>query len=202
MRNETNHLSRRALLKLTGNTVAASLAGIGNAEEAPEARSLFDGKTLDGWIQIENSATSMAAAGITDPAAFAAKLTSGSDAMSVFLHGRLQDSIRADLAAYPASSAKAKAVISALVKDLNQLISGPSIYDKARFTNVVLRPETAQLLNLNPGGLQLARLNKLLLEDTYPAELAKSVVTGWVVKDGANGQHGLRARSHLHREEL
>ena len=190
MRNKTNHLSRRALLRLTGITVAASVVGIGNAEEEPPAISLFDGKTLDGWIQIENSATSLASGGITDPASFAGKLTSGSDAVSVFLRGRLQSSVKSDLAAYSASSANAKAVISALVKDLNQLISGPSIYDKARFTNVVLRPETAQLLKQNPDGQQLARLNKLLLEDAYPAELAKSYLTGWIVKDGAMASTG------------
>src|SRR5260370_6080030 len=184
MRNETSDLSRRALLKLTGTTVAGSVVGIGNAEEESPTSSLFDGKTLDGWIQIENSATSLAAGGITDPAVFAGKLTSGSDAISVFLRGRLQDSVKADLAAYSASSANAKAVISALVKDLNQLISGPSLYDKASFSNIVLRPETAQLLKQNPSGQQLARLNKLLLEDTFPKELAKSSVSGWVVKDG------------------
>lgn len=188
MRIETNNLSRRALMKMAGITVAGSV--VGNAEEESARATLFDGKTLDGWIQIENTATSLAAGGIRDPAAFAAKLTNGPDAMSVFLRGRLQDSIKADLAAYSASNANAKAVISALVKDLNQLISGPSIYDKTRFSNVSLRSETVQLLNKNPGGLQLARLNKLLLEDNYPAELAKSFVTGWVVKDGAMASTG------------
>ena len=190
MRNETNPLSRRALLKLTGITVAASVVGIGNAEEAPPAISLFDGKTLDGWIQIENSATSLASGGITDPVSFAGKLTGGSDAVSVFLRGSLQSPVKSDLAAYSASSANAKTVISALVKDLNQLISGPSIYDKARFANVILRPETAQLLKQNPGGQQLARLNKLLLEDAYPTELARSYLTGWIVKDGAMASTG------------
>jgi 3-keto-disaccharide hydrolase len=190
VRSEINHLSRRSLLKLTGVTVAAAVVGTGNAEEGPPASSLFDGKTLDGWIQIENSATSLASGGITDPASFAAKLTAGTDAISLFLRGRLQSSVKSDLAAYSASSANAKAVISALVKDLNELISGPSIYDKARFTSVVLRPETAQLLKQDPRGQQMARLNKLLLEDTYPAELAKSYLTGWVVKDGAMASTG------------
>jgi len=48
------------LVKLAGITVAGSVVGVGNAHgEAPKAISLFDGKTLDGWIQIENSATSL-----------------------------------------------------------------------------------------------------------------------------------------------
>lgn len=65
------------------------------------------------------------------------------------------------------------------------MVAGPAIYDAARFHAVVLRPETDRLLKQNPQGQQLARLNKVLLEDAYPAELAKSVSTGWVVKDGA-----------------
>ena len=187
MQDGLNPLSRRAFVRLAG--IAA--AGLEYAKgESPTAVSLFDGKTLDGWIQIENSATSLPSGGITDPAAFAGKLTNGPDAMSVFLRGRLQDSVKADLAVYSAASANAKAVISALLKDLNQVISGPSIYDKARFGNIVPRPETEQLLKQNPSGQQLARLNRLLLEDAYPGELAKSSSTGWVVKDGAMASTG------------
>jgi hypothetical protein len=187
--NESNGLSRRAWMKLAGITAAGSVVGSGDLEGAPAAP-LFDGKTLDGWIQIENSATSLASGGITEPAAFAAKLAGGADAVSEFLQGRLQDSVKADLGAYSASNANAKAVVSALVKDLNQVISGPSIYERARFHDVILRPETEQLLRQNPRGQQLARLNKLLLEDAYPGELAKSFATGWVVKDGAMSSTG------------
>jgi hypothetical protein len=89
--------------------------GIGNAQRESRTSSLFDGRTLDRWIQIENSATSLSSDGITDAGAFAGKLTNGPDAMSVFLRGRLQDSVKADLAAYSTSSANAKTVISALV---------------------------------------------------------------------------------------
>src|SRR5579864_90269 len=156
MTDESNYLSRRELL--AGIALAGPVL-----KAAPAEGSLFDGKTLDGWIQIENSATSLASGGIIDPAGFAGKLTNGSDAVSVFLRGRLLDS-------------------KAVVKDLNRVIAGPSIYDKERFSGIVLRAETVQLLRQNPSGQQLARLNKLLLEDAYTVELAKSVTTGWVVK--------------------
>jgi hypothetical protein len=190
MRDKANHLSRRALIKLAAISAASSFAGIGNAAGTKAAVPIFDGKTLDGWIQIENSATSLPSGSITDPAAFAAKLANGQDAVSLFLRGRLQDSVKADVAAYSASNANAKAVISALSKDLNDVLSGPSIYDRSRFSKVVLRPETAQLLQQNPHGQQLARLNKLLLEDAYPGELAKSTLAGWIVKDGAMASTG------------
>ena len=193
MRYETNDLSRRALGPFEAGLNRRGGLGLGvrNAAGEPAAAvSLFDGKTLDGWIQIENSVTSIAAGGITNPAAFAGELTNGSDAVSVFLRARLEASTKAALAAYSASSANAKAAISAVVKDLNQIISGPSIYESSRFSKVTLRFETQQLLARNPRGQELAKLNKLLLEDAYPRDLAKTSSAGWVVKDNAMASMG------------
>lgn len=178
-------------VKLTGITVAGcSLIDVGNAKEESRTAPLFDGKTLDGWLQIENNATSLSAGQITDQTAFFGKLASGPGAVSAFLRAQLDDTVKAGIAAYSASNTDAKALLWSLVKDLNQVISGPSIYDKARFNNVALRSETEELLKQNPRGQQLARLNKLLLEDAYPAEMAKTAPTGWIVKDGAIASMG------------
>ena len=176
--------SRRSLLKLA----AGALASVRGAEAAPAA--LFDGRTLDGWLQIENNATAFSSGGITDPAAFIARLTKAADPVSAFLHRRLSLPVRADLARDPAESGNAKAMLSALVKDLNRVVSGPSIYTAARFRGVALRPETLQLLHENPRGQDSPRLNKLLIEDAYPAALAKSVTTGWTVKNGVMASAG------------
>lgn len=151
---------------------------------------LFDGRTLDGWLQIENNATAFSSGAITGPAAFAAKLTKADDPVSAFLRQRLRPSVRSELARKSAGSVDAKAAIAALVKDLNRVVCGPSIYTAARFRGVVLRPETAQLLRGHARGWQLARLNKLLIEDAYPAELAKSATAGWTVKEGAMASTG------------
>jgi len=161
-------------MKLGGLAAAGYLARPAQAQVP-----LFDGKTLDGWLQIENNATSISAASITNSEAFVAWLTNGSDPMSEFLRARLQDSLKSDL--------------STLVKALNKIISGPSIYDKDRFTGIVLRKETASLIVQNPHGAQLSHLNKLLLEDAYPEELSQSpdpLPAGWVVKDGAMASTG------------
>src|SRR5438309_11511829 len=109
------HLSRRSVVKLAGLAAAGCAVRAGQAAEV----SLFDGKTLDGWLQVENNATLLWAAGITDPAKFAQRLSDGVDPVSIFLRDRLQDSTKTDLAAYSSSSANAKAVIAALVKDIN-----------------------------------------------------------------------------------
>jgi hypothetical protein len=171
-----------------------SSLGIGSAwaqQDSRSAISLFDGKTLDGWIQIENGATSLPVGAIADPAAFVNKLTNGTDAVSLFLRGRLEDLVKADLATYSATNANAKALLSAVARNINEVIHGPSIFDIPRFRDVALRPDTEQFLQQDVHGLQLARLNMLLIEDAYPAELAKSSATGWVVKNGVMASKGI-----------
>jgi hypothetical protein len=193
MQNDRNHLNRRTFVRLAGGAAAAcSLSGVRVAQGASRnAVPLFDGKSLDGWLQIENNATSLAADSILDQPAFAARLATGIDAVSVFLRPKLDPLVRADLASFAPTNANARPLLSALAKDINLVLSGPSIYGATRFVQVTLRPETVELLRQNPHGWQLARLNKLLLEDAYPAELAKSVTTGWTVKDGAMASTGV-----------
>jgi hypothetical protein len=183
------HWKRRSFVKLAGTAAGAALVGrAAPGGDSSTAISLFDGKTLDGWIQVENNATSLSSGAITDVPAFAARLVNGSDALSVHLRSQVKDVLKTDVGEY--SGPDAKAATSALVKALNHVISGPSIYDERRFHGLILRPETMQLIEQNPHGYQLARLNKMLFEDAYPAELAKSSLTGWTVKDGAMASTG------------
>ena len=70
-----------------------------------------------------------------------------------------------------ASSEKAQEVV---VQALNKIIGEPCIYERERFKEVALRPETADLMKREPTGLALARLNRMLLEDAYPAELSRN----------------------------
>jgi hypothetical protein len=115
----------------------------------------------------------------------------GSGAVSVFLRGRLDEPVRATLSTFAGPDPGGKATISALVKNLNQIVAGPSIYDKARFgKGIILRPETRKLIKENPQGQQLARLNKLLIEDAYAKQIAPSSLTGWEVRDGAMASKG------------
>ncbi len=189
----TNRLSRRTFMeKAAGAVVTGSIIGVGSAKASPaKSIRLFDGSTLDGWLQTVNGATSLSASQITDPAAFITNLTNGSDPFSVFLRAPLDPETTANLKNYAASDADAKAAVSALVTNLNRIIAGPPIYDHARFDKgIVLRPETLKLLKETPHGQQLARLNKLLVEDAYPAAITPSASVGWVVRDGVMASLG------------
>ena len=180
-------LSRRAFAALTGKSALAALAlpSLASAEPIP----LFNGLNLDGWLSIENSATSLSTGSITDQPAFIAQLNKPADPLSTFLRSQFDEALRSDLASFSPSNPNAKATLSALVKQLNQILSGPSLYDKARFSGITLRPETEQLLAQSPTGVQLARLNKLLLEDAFP-QIQQSALTGWTVKDAALASTG------------
>jgi hypothetical protein len=192
MQRETNNPNRRTFLKLAVVAAAGcTMTSAGEARDQSNATTaLFDGKTLNGWIQVENSATAFGSNDIAVLAAFAKKLTDKSDSVSAFLSGQLEDAVKTDLAAYSPSNANDKTVRSALAKNLNRIISGPSLYEESLFQNVQLRPETHELLKRGPHGRELVQLNRLLLEDAFPTELCRSVSAGWIVKDGAMASIG------------
>lgn len=60
-----------------------------------------------------------------------------------------------------------------LAQELNRLLQGPSLFSEERFAAVALPGHTRDLIGKNPRGADLVRLNRLLLEEAYPKELAK-----------------------------
>jgi hypothetical protein len=62
---------------------------------------------------------------------------------------------------------------STLVSALNRVLEGASIYAARGFAGVALSAETVSLIQQNPTGTDLMRLNRLLLEDAYPSEIVK-----------------------------
>jgi hypothetical protein len=87
-----------------------------------------------------------------------------------YLESQLREETRALLADY--GGGRDQELKEALVRDLNAIILGPSLYDEKRFSEIRLREETQELLRRDPQGPELQRLNRLLLEDTFPRELA------------------------------
>src|SRR4030095_15568741 len=70
-----------------------------------------------------------------------------------------------------------------LIDELNRLLEGSGLFDEQRFAQVRLTDETRRLIAQNPTRENLIRLNRLLLEEAYPHEIAKSLsfrtVEGW-----------------------
>lgn len=109
---------------------------------------------------------------LKDPTRLASRLRDARDPLSRFIQGRLSPGTQPQLSVYNSANPPSPALQQALVQDLNALLAGPSLYDANRFALVHLTSATMQRIAQNPTGTDLARLNRMLLEQGYPIELA------------------------------
>ncbi len=112
-------------------------------------------------------------ADIIDLPTFAGKLKVPVDPLSIFLNSQLSPESLTLLAAYGGGTDNA--LLQSLVRDLNEIIQSGAIYTPARFLGVILAPETQYLLGRNPTGIDLVRLNRMLIRDGYPAEIRSDI---------------------------
>jgi len=129
---------------------------------------------------------------IRDLPALANRFKGKPDAVSAFLWQTLsntEQTVVTNEDALGTSPSQAKEI---LAKALNKLVAGKSIYERERFRDVAMRPGTRSLLEQNPTGANLSRLNRLLLEDAYPRELSRNLLTDsvsqYLVKSGMTNQ--------------
>lgn len=153
---------------------------------------IFDGRTLDGWIQAPVAPFRFAREDVIDLSTFAQRISEQPDAISAHVQAQFDDDGKAALTALIATRPSPRDATRMFFRNLNDRVvsAGTSLYDEARFRGVALRPETENLRRENPTGLALARLNRLLLEDAFPDHLVKSPSTGWTVKDGVMASTG------------
>lgn len=84
-------------------------------------------------------------------------------------------------------------LLEPLAEELNKIVKiDTGLYDDSRFAGVLLSTETKNLLNDHLdgsylGGERLLRLNRLLLEDVYRTEVARSLPTSFVVQQETAG---------------
>jgi hypothetical protein len=70
---------------------------------------------------------------------------------------------------------QSESLAEALAWDFNRLIWGECVYQKDRFQDIPLSLETRRWQRRNPKGDDLDRLNRLLFEDAFPNEIARSL---------------------------
>jgi hypothetical protein len=155
-------------------------------EKIAKMTPIFDGKTLDGWIQAPEAPIRFATEDIRDLAALTKKMTARRDAVAVFLHDTFDETTKTAVRDAASATGVDRPTVSVILRGLNGLVGGGfSLFDVAGFKDVSLRPETEALRQPNPTGWRLARLNRMLLEDAFPTELVRSPAKAWIVKDGA-----------------
>ncbi|MEW5744405.1 MAG: LptE family protein [Nitrospirota bacterium] len=115
---------------------------------------------------------------IRDADRFARRLRDAGDPLSRYLYGRLSPDTRRLLSEAGSTRASDKEFFerlkTALANELNQVVQGLSLYDEERFAHLQLSAEARRLVEQQPTGIERMRLNRLLLEEAYPAELARS----------------------------
>ncbi len=123
---------------------------------------------------------------LKEPAALIRKLRDPHDPLSWHLRDRFSEDGRRMLEEQRDSGSPSEEHRKALVIELNRLLEGESLYDERRFDLVTLAEGTHRLLDQSLQGRDLIRLNRLLLEQAYPEELAKSFA---LYRVGPGGGH-------------
>ena len=112
-------------------------------------------------------------AAIKDPGSLAVKLEDTRAPVSKFIASQLSEDIQWMLVGYVGVSNPSPKLQKALLADLNLLLQAGPLYDAQLFADIELSKQTQAFIAQNPkSGKALVRLNRSLLADTYPHELA------------------------------
>ena len=109
------------------------------------------------------------------------------DPVSTLLWQGMSNSEQLLLMNYKPLEPSSKQAQELVIAVLNKLIAGPCLYETARFKGILLGAETIVHLQHSTTGANLPHLNRLLLEDAFPVELARDR-SGDIVM--GHGQHG------------
>ena len=110
---------------------------------------------------------------IKDPGSLAVKLQDARAAVSRSIAGQLSEDTQWLLMGYDGESSPPPELQKALLADLNRLIQAGSLYDAQVFADIQLSEQTQAHIAQNPkNGEVLIHLNRSLLADVYPYELA------------------------------
>jgi len=118
-------------------------------------------------------ASTFSTADFGDLSQFAYKLRHPADAVSAFLSSMLSETTSRALQDYEGPGSGVGTLEASLAEDLKRVIDGEPIYDSSRFAGVKLRSETKQLLGQPSTRGSQSSLNRFLLEDAYPIEIAR-----------------------------
>ena len=110
---------------------------------------------------------------IKDPGSLAVKLEDTRAPVSQLIASQLSEDIQWLLVGYDGVSDPSPKLQEALLSELNRLLQAGTLYDVQVFADIELSEQTQALIAENPkGGEALVRLNRWLLADAYPYELA------------------------------
>ncbi|MDE0325561.1 MAG: TlpA disulfide reductase family protein [Candidatus Poribacteria bacterium] len=148
-------LKARVLLNTIATLLIATLLSLTSVAFADENQFLFHLEDLK------------------DPGSLAVKLQDTRAAVSKPIAAQLSAETQRLLDEYDGISNPSPTLQKALLEDLNRLLQVAPLYEAHHLANIELSEQTQELLSQNPqSGEDLIRLNRFLLADVYPYELA------------------------------
>lgn len=113
----------------------------------------------------------------------------------------LSDATRAQIRQYrqrPEAPTRS-ALLAALCRDLNRLVTGPSLFDRAALSRRIFSPETLARGREKPRGISRVKLNRLLLEEAFPRVFLRNTEEDYLVSTNNDILPHLRI-SHTYKE--
>ncbi len=102
------------------------------------------------------------------------KLRDEKDPLSQYLRDQFSPELQRKMDAYNQFDYSANELKTALANALNNIIQNKDIFDEKRFAHVILSDETIRLIRQNAQGGNRVKLNRILLDEAYHDELAKT----------------------------
>jgi hypothetical protein len=113
-----------------------------------------------------------------DKPGFITALKDADNPLSVYLKNRLSADLRNILLSPEKTDSKSlkttDEILYALITEMNKILEGETIYEPKRFAKVSLSEDVKKLIQQSPEGAERIRLNRLLLEQTYPQQIRKN----------------------------
>jgi lactose/cellobiose-specific phosphotransferase system IIC component len=126
---------------------------------------------------------------LKDASTLATRVKEAKDGVSSHVRDDLEAESQNWLQAWDGTADPSDDLKESLAADLNRIAEGPPLFQEERFRGVRLRPATQALMDSQPTGPELVRLNQLLIEDAYPSELSR--LREWTLSMNGLGSQGL-----------
>ena len=111
-----------------------------------------------------------------DAAGLCIKLRRPQSPLSNYLSGRLSIETQNLLTRFVRNAPISPELQTALTEDLNRVLQEGGLYDTARFAQITLSPRTRKLVAQAPQGEDLVRLNRMLLEESFPNQFVAAII--------------------------
>ncbi|MDH7601288.1 MAG: heparinase II/III family protein [Armatimonadota bacterium] len=139
----------------------------------------------DSWYENYTENPNFSKTDLRDPAGLLTRLRDASDPVSTRIKSMFSPQTRELVEQFTPGRGVPESVLDALVAEFNKLLKCDTLFDQAAWKNVHLRRRTIRALKTpRTTPEDTAFINRWLIEDAYPNEIAKAYTTGELYEAG------------------